>query len=50
MGRESERGETGVAEGEGQRAEDFVKNERGKKKRRLRTLRNVRTGFPSSAA
>lgn len=26
MGRESERGEAGVTDGEGQRADDFVKN------------------------
>lgn len=40
MGRESERGEAGVLEGEGQRVEDFVKNEREKK-----LLRNVRADF-----
>lgn len=40
MGRESQRGEKGVTEGEGQRDEDFVKKRKGKKM--SVKLRNVR--------
>lgn len=47
MGRESERGETGVTEGEGQRAEDFVKTERGKKKATEKASECSRWFFPT---